>query len=116
VAVLLLVGLDQMVGPEALVAGLALGQRVHELGHVAAGLPDLAGQDDAGVEPDDVVALLHHRLPPLPLDVVLHLNAERAVVPRGAQPAVDLAGGVDQAAALGEADDRIEAVGAVCHR
>src|SRR5215468_2189597 len=104
-----------MVGPEPLVAGLALGERVHELGHVAAGLPDLPGQDDAGVEPDDVVALLDHRLPPLPLDVVLHLNAERAVVPGGPQPAVDLAGGVDQAAALGEADDRVDDITAACH-
>src|SRR5215468_10502187 len=104
-----------MVGPEPLVAGLALGERVHELGHVAAGLPDLPGQDDAGVEPDDVVALLDHRLPPLPLDVVLHLHAERAVVPGRTQPAVDLTGRVDETTPPAEADDRVDAVGTACH-
>ena len=115
VPVLLLVGLDEVVGTEPLVAGLAFGQRVHELGDVAAGLPDLAGEDHAGVEPDDVVAALDHRLPPLPLDVVLHLHAERAVVPGRAQPAVDLTGRVDETAPPAEADDRVDAVGTACH-
>ena len=55
-AVLLLVLLLEVVGAEALVAGLALDQRVDERVDVAGGLPDLAGQDDRGVEADDVVA------------------------------------------------------------
>src|SRR5262249_11013458 len=109
------VRLAGVTGREPPVADLALGQRVHELRDVAAGLPDLPREDDAGIQADDVVALLDHRLPPLPLDVVLHLDAERAVIPGSAQPSVDLAGGVDQAAALAEADDRIEEVGAACH-
>jgi hypothetical protein len=110
VAVLDLERLDQVVGPEPLVAGLALGQRVGERGDVAAGLPDLGGQDDRGVEADDVVALLHHVPPPLALDVVLQLHAERSVVPRGSQTTVDVTGRVDESTSLAQVDNGIEAV------
>ena len=54
------------------------------------------------------LALLDHRLPPGPLDVVLQLDAERPVVPDGVDPAVDLGAGEDEAAPLREADDRLE--------
>ena len=114
--VLLLVGLDQVVGAEPLVAGLAFGQRVDELGDVAAGLPDLGREDHAGVQADDVVTLGHHRAPPLPLDVVLDLHAERAVVPGRAQAAVDLAGRVHDPPPLAEADDGLHAVTATSHQ
>src|ERR1700733_3918604 len=116
VAVLLLVRLDQMVGAEPVVAGQALGQRVDELGDVPAGLPHLGCEDHRGVDPDDVVALLHHRTPPLALDVVLHLHAERAVVPGRPEPSVDLAGGVDDPAPLAKADDLVQAITASCHQ
>ena len=115
VAVLLLVGLDQVVGPVPLVAERALGERVDELGDVAAGLPHLAGQDDRGVQAHDVVALGDHGAPPLALDVVLQLDAERAVVPGGPQAPVDLAGRVDEPPSLAQADDGVEAVTAQCH-
>jgi hypothetical protein len=115
VAVLLLVPLDQVVGTEPLVTHLALGQRLYEFGDMSTGLPHLAGEDHAGVEADDVVALLHHGLPPQPLDVVLHLHAERTVVPGRAEPAVDLTGREDEAAPLAEADDGFKAVGTACH-
>ena len=105
------VGLLELVGPETPVTGLALGQRVDERGDVARGLPHLAGQDDAGIDADDVVAALDDGLPPLPLDVVLQLDAERPVVPGRAEPAVDLAGRVDEPPALAEADDGVHAVG-----
>jgi hypothetical protein len=64
--------------------------------------------EDAGVEPDDVVALLDHRPPPRPLDVVLELDPERAVVPDRVDAAIDLARRVDEAAPLRERDDRLE--------
>ena len=44
----------------------------------------------------------HHRTPPLPLDVVLELDAERTVIPGGFGPAVDLAGLEHQPAAFGQ--------------
>ena len=65
-----------------LVTVQALDQRIVEHLDMARGHPHLAGQDDRAVDADDVVAAGNHRLPPLPLDVLLELNAQRAVVPR----------------------------------
>src|SRR6188472_568789 len=59
-----------VVGPEPLVARLALGQRVRERGEVAGGLPGLRRQDHAGVQADDVLAGVDHGAPPLTLDVL----------------------------------------------
>ena len=98
----------QVVGAVALVARLALGQRVAEGVDVAAGLPDLARQDDARVEADHVVTHGDHGLPPLALDVLLELDAERAVVPGRLGAAVDLTARVDEAPALGERDDVVD--------
>ena len=47
---------SQVVGSEPLVTGQALGQRIAEHPDMAGGHPHLAGQDDRGVEADDVVA------------------------------------------------------------
>ena len=84
-------GAGQLVEAEAAVVGLALDQRVAERADVAGRDPDLRVHEDAGVEADDVVALLDHRPPPGALDVVLQLDAERPVVPDGVDAAVDLA-------------------------
>ena len=100
----------------ALVARLALHQRVGEGRQVTAGLPRLGWQDDAGVEADDVVAGGHHEAPPLTLDVLLQLHAERAVVPGALGAAVDLTARVDEPPALAEGDDVVEgAGGGLCH-
>ncbi len=107
--------LHQGVGAEALVAGVALHQRVDERLDVAGGRPHLARQDDRGVEADDVVAALHHELPPLPLDVVLELDAERPVVPSRPGTAVDLTARVHEATALAQADNGFDAIGWHCH-
>ena len=112
-ALALLELLLEVVGPEALVAALALGQRVGEDADVAGGDPDLARQDHRGVEADDVVPALDDRPPPLLLDVLLELDAQGPVVPRGAGAAVDLAGREDEAPALAEVDDLVEACGVV---
>ena len=103
-----LLGAGQLVEPEALVVGQALDQRVAERAEVTGRLPDLRVHEDAGIEPDDVVALLDHRPPPRPLDVVLELDAERAVVPDRVDAAVDLARREDEAAPLRERDDGLE--------
>jgi hypothetical protein len=92
------------------VVGLALDHRIAELGDVARGHPHLGVHEDAGIEPDDVVALLDHGPPPGALDVVLELDAERSVVPDGVDAAVDLGARVDEPAALREADDGVEVV------
>src|SRR5690606_18760832 len=82
-----------VVGAEAVLAVLAVDHRVREGGDVAAGLPDLRVHDDRCVDADDVVPLLHHRLPPGALDVVLHLHAQRTVVPEASDTAVNFTGG-----------------------
>jgi hypothetical protein len=98
----------QVVGPEALVTGLALGQRVGELTDVPGGDPGLPGQDHRGVQADDVVPQLDHRPPPLALDVLLEGDPQGPVVPRRPGASVDLATGEDEAAALAEGDDRVD--------
>src|SRR5216683_1551990 len=74
VTVLCLVRVDEVIYAESLMAGQAFGERIHELGDVPAGLPHLPGEDHAGVEADDLIALLHDRPPPLLLDVVFQLD------------------------------------------
>src|SRR5690349_18707619 len=105
------VRLLQMVGAEPLVARLALGQRIDEGLDVAGCGPDVPGQDDGGVQADDVVALLDHRPPPLPADVLLQLHAQRTVVPGRTGASIDLAGGEDEAPALGQADNGVDTIG-----
>ena len=103
----------EVVGPEALVAALALGQRVGEDADVARGHPGLPRQDHRRVQADDVVPALDDGPPPLPLDVLLELDAQRPVVPGGARAAVDLAGREDEPPALAEVDHLVEAGGVV---
>ena len=104
-----LLGAGQLVEPVAAMAGGAFDQRIGERADVARRDPDLGMHQDAGVQADDVVALLDHRPPPGPLDVVLELDAERAVVPHGVDAAVDLRAREDEAAPLRERHDRVEA-------
>jgi hypothetical protein len=96
-----------LVFAETLLAGPAIDERVAETGDVATGLPNAGGHQDGGVEADDVVTLAHHAAPPGVFNVALQLNADGAVVPGGAEAAVDLAAGKDEAAALGEGDERL---------
>ena len=103
--------LRQVVRAEPLLAVPAVDERVGEAGDVAARLPHLGRHEDRGVEADDVVAQLDHRAPPGVPDVALQLDAERAVVPGRAEPAVDLARLEHEAPALGEGRDGLHQVG-----
>ena len=97
----------EVVGAEALLAELAVDERVGEAADVAGRLPDLRVEDDRRVERDDVVALLHHRRQPALLDVVLEQHAVVAVVVGRAEPAVDLRRREDEPAPLAERDDLV---------
>ncbi len=68
-------------------------------------------REDRRVEADHVVAQLHHRAPPGVFDVAQHEHPERPVVVGGAEPAVDLGRGEDEAPPLGQVDDPFHQVG-----
>ena len=97
----------RVVGAEAVLAVPAVDQRIGEAGDVARGLPHARVHEDGGVETLDVVARVDHGAPPALLDVLLELDAERAVVPHRAQAAVDLGGLEDEASALAEGDQLV---------
>ncbi|CAB4914200.1 unannotated protein [freshwater metagenome] len=87
---LFFVCVEQLICSPALVALLALSQRVGECGDMARGFPDLRGQNDRGVQTHNIVAPADNRLPPLAADVFLEFNTEGAVIPCRARAAVDL--------------------------
>ena len=98
----------EVVLAEALMAVLALHQGIGEAGDVPRSLPDLGRHDDAGLEPDDVVAQLHHLPPPELADVVLQGHPQGPEVVDRVDAAVYLAGGEDEATALGQRDQRLD--------
>ena len=107
-ALLLEVRLLHVVLPVAPMALQTFDERIVEHLDVAGGHPHLPRQDDRGVQADDVVASGDHRPPPLPLDVLLQFHAQRPVIPGRPGAAVDLTGGIHQAAALGQVDDGLD--------
>src|SRR5438034_6951998 len=94
--------LHQVVDAEAVMAVRALDQWVVERVEVTGGPPHVGGEDDRGVDADDVVAAGDHRPPPLAADVLLQLDAKGAVVPGRSSSAVDVAGRVDEPTPLSE--------------
>ncbi len=106
---------DELVGAVAGLAGAAVQQRVREAGDVAGGHPGLRVHDDGGIEPDVIGALLHEFFQPCLFDVVLELDAQRAVVPAVGKTAVDLGTGEHITTVLAEIDDHIKGLFALFH-
>ena len=107
--------LDQLVRAVAALAAFAVYERVVEGRDVAGCHPDLRVHEYRTVEPHVVGVFLHEFLPPGPLDVVLELHAERAVVPAVGKAAVDLTAGVDEAAVLAERDQLFHGLFRILH-
>ena len=107
-AVLLGVGLLQVVSAHTFVTGEALGERVVEDADVARGDPHVLGKDHRGVQTDDVVTSGDHVSPPLLLDVLLELDTEGAVVPGCSGASVDLATRKDESASFAQVDDVVQ--------
>ena len=107
--------LDELVGPVAHLAGLAVDERVVEGGHMSGGDPDLRVHQYRRVEADVVGVLLDELLPPGLFDVVLELCAEGAVVPAVGKTAVDLAPGVDEAPVLAQSHELFHRLFRVFH-
>ena len=72
---------------------------------MAAGFPDLRRHDDGRFEAGDVVALAGHGVPPEFLDVALEFRAERAVIPKTVDAAVDFRGLEDESLAFAQGHD-----------
>ena len=105
--------LNELVGAETGLTGLAVHQRIVEAADVAGSYPNLTVHQDRAVQTGVVGAFLHELLPPGLLDVVLELNAQRTVVPGVGQAAVDLGACEDEAAALAQGDQLVH--GRYCH-
>jgi hypothetical protein len=101
-------GLPDLVGAVVPVAVGAARERIGEVRGVAARLPHLGMHRDGGIEADHVVAAVDVVAPPQVLDVPLHLDAERTVIPRRAEAAVDLARLEDESPPLAQRDDGVE--------
>ncbi len=94
---------------------LAVHQRVVEVHHVAGRLPDLGVHDDGAVQADDVVALADDVVPPGVLDVALQLHAQRAVVPKAVDAAVDLGRRKDETPPLAQRHQLVHQVVGIIH-
>src|SRR6185437_11318914 len=71
----------ELVGAKAALARLAIDEGIDEPSDVATRFPDARVHENRRLDPLDVVARAHHRLPPALLQVALQLNPERPVIP-----------------------------------
>ena len=106
---------DQIVGPKAHLALLAVQQGIGKALHMAAGLPHTGVHENVGVHLVAVAALLDEALAPGVLHVILETGAQRAVVPGVGKAAVDLGPGKDEAAVLAQGDDFVHGFFSVVH-
>ena len=106
---------DELVGTVTCLAGAAVQQRVREARHVTGGDPGLRIHDDGCIQAHVVGAFLHELLQPCFLDVVLELDAQRAVIPAVGKTAIDLRTGEHVTTVLAEVDDHIKGLFALFH-
>src|SRR5579884_2009219 len=102
---------EMVLAPAAAALPGAVDQRVGEVLHVAAGLPDAGVHDDRGLDRLHVVAQLDHPPPPGVADVAAQPGAQRAEVVQRVDAAVDLARLEDEAALLAQRDQLLDDVG-----
>ena len=99
-------GID-LVGAKSFLAFPAIDERIGECGFVAGVLQDETVHQNCGIEAFHVVALVNIGAPPGALDVVLELDAHRAVVPRALQTAVQLAALKEKPSSLAQRDNLV---------
>ena len=99
----------EVVGAKSLVAGHALDEWVAEHIDVPRRFPHLTRQNDRRIEADNVGTTLHHRLPPLALDVLFQFNTEWAVIPRRTASPVDFSGLEDKSPSFRERNNGVKA-------
>src|SRR5690242_15596420 len=96
---------DELIETQMRLARATIDHWIGETFHVSRRLQDFGMRQDCAVHPDDIVALVHHDTPPVVLQVPLELDAERAVIPRAVQTAVNLTRLKDEPTSLTQADD-----------
>jgi hypothetical protein len=69
-----------------------------KIGDVPGGFPDFGVHQYSGVHTDDIFPTGNHIMPPQILDMTLKFDAERAIIPGTAQPAINITGLKDDAA------------------
>ncbi len=99
-----------MIGAKALLAFAAIDKRIGERCFVAGITQDDFVHENGRIQAFHVVALVDVGAPPGALDVVLELDAHRAVVPRALQASVKLAALKKEPAPLAEPHDLVH-----CH-
>ena len=92
--------LYELIGSESGLTLLTVHKRIRKAAHVSGRHPRFGVHQDRRVESHVVRALLDEFFPPRLFDVVLELDAERAVVPGVGESAVYLRAGVYEAPAL----------------
>ncbi len=92
--------LDQLIRAEALMALLAVHQRIGKTAQMPGRHPRLRVHQNRAVYADIVGILLHKLLPPRLFDIILQLHAEIPVVPGIREPAVNLGTRIHKASRL----------------
>ena len=75
---------------KSLFADFAVNQWVAKAGEVSGRLPDLWVHNDGGIKPNDILAAVHCIAPPGVHEVPFEFNAERTVIIRTLQTAINL--------------------------
>ena len=107
--------LDELVGPVAGLAALAVHQRIGEVTDMAGCHPHLGVHQDGAVEAHIVRALLDKLLPPGPLDIVFQLHAQRTVIPCVGEAAVNIRAGIDEPPVFAQGHDLVHGFFTVVH-
>jgi hypothetical protein len=104
---------ENLIGAKALLGNFAIHHRVSEAADVAGSFPNFGMHDDGGFEADDVIAAADHVIPPAIADVFAKLDAERAVIPKAVDAAVDFGRLKDKSTSFAQGNDLFHQVGGI---
>ena len=84
--------LDEIVCTISLLGVLIVNERVIESSYVTGSNPCLRMHEHAGINADHIFVKTGHRLPPIPLDIVLEFHSHLTIVINCSQTVINLAG------------------------
>ncbi len=96
---------EELVGAVTAFGFTAIHHGIREAIDVAGSLPNARVHNDAGIETDNVIALLDKMAPPGLLDVVAEFNAEGAVIEKSVIAAVNFGRWEDEPASFAKTDE-----------